>query len=235
MFRSREGAPTNCSSGRRPQLKRLLVHAFCATLVVLAGHLLVQSSEAGQDFGLGRVATQNEITGWDIDVRPDGQGLPAGRGTALEGEEVYLERCASCHGEFAEGAGRFPVLIGGEDSLASHDPVKTISSYWPYASTLFDYVYRAMPFGDAQSLTPDEVYAITAFLLNANDLMEEDQELNQDNFADVLLPNQEGFVDDDRPDTAVGEPCMSNCKENVEILFKAKRLDVTPTDEEASN
>jgi cytochrome c len=191
--------------------------------------------EAGQDFALGRAATAEEIAGWDIDVRPDGQGLPVGRGTALAGEEVYLERCAICHGEFGEGAGRYPVLIGGEESLQSDDPVKTLGSYWPYATTLFDYIFRAMPFGEAQSLTPDEVYGITAFLLNANDLLDEDQELNQDNLAKIVLPNRDGFIDDTRPDTPFGAPCMKDCKETVEILFKAKRLDVTPTDEASAN
>ncbi len=204
-------------------------------LVAILMALLLGAAEAaaGSSLDLGRVPTPEEIAGWDIDVRPDGQGLPPGRGTALEGEEIYLERCAFCHGEFGEGAGRYPVLLGGEDSLTSEDPVKTVASYWPYTATLFDYIYRAMPFGEAQSLTPDEVYAITAFLLNLNDLIDADSELNQDNLADVTLPNQDGFIDDPRPDTPVGEPCMSNCKESVEVLFKAKPLEVTPEGEES--
>lgn len=187
------------------------------------------------DFGLGRAPTDAEVAAWDIDVRPDGQGLPAGEGTALDGEPVYLERCAVCHGEFAEGAGRYPVLMGGEDTLKSEDPVKTIGSYWPYTATLFDYIYRAMPFGDAQSLTADETYAVTAYILYLNDLIEEDEAVNQENLAAIELPNHAGFIDDNRPHLSTGKACMVNCKENVEIKFKAKRLDVTPTDEDTED
>jgi hypothetical protein len=233
MFRSPEAASRTRNRRRcRGLLRRL---TWCLALALAAGLAGPAPSEAGQDFGLGRAATPEEIAGWDIDVRPDGQGLPVGRGTALGGEVVYLERCAFCHGEFGEGAGRNPVLIGGEESLGSDNPVKTLGSYWPYATTLFDYIYRAMPFGEAQSLTPDEVYGITAFLLGANDLLEEGRELNQDNLAKIVLPNRDGFIDDARPDTPVGEPCMKDCKETVQILFKAKRLDVTPTDESSTN
>ena len=206
---------------------------LCLALALVAGLAGGSASAAGLDFGLGRAPTAEEIAGWDIDIRPDGQGLPEGGGTAIEGEEIYFERCAHCHGEFGEGAGRYPVLLGGEDSLKSEDPVKTVASYWPYTATLYDYIYRAMPFGEAQTLTPDEVYAITAFLLNLNDLVDEDTELNQDNLADIVLPNSAGFIDDPRPDSPSGDPCMSNCKESVEVLFKAKILDVTPEGEES--
>ena len=98
-------------------------------------------------------AKPEEIAGWDIDVRPDGQGLPPGKGTVKEGETLYMERCAACHGEFGESAGRWPILAGGAGTLASHDPVKSVGSYWPYASTVMDYIRRSMPFGNAQSLT----------------------------------------------------------------------------------
>lgn len=201
---------------------------FAAVVAVALG-LAAGSASAGGDYGLGRPATTEEIAGWDIDVRPDGQGLPEGHGSALEGEEVYLERCAACHGEFGEGAGRYPVLMGGEDTLKSQDPVKTIGSYWPYATTLYDYIYRAMPFGEAQSLTPDEVYALTAYLLYMNDLVAEDDELDAGNLAAIEMPNRDRFVDDTRPDTKLGEPCMIGCKESVEVLFRAKPLQVTPT------
>ncbi len=197
-------------------------------LSVLVGPLAVGAVRAGPDYGLGRSPTPEEIAGWDIDVRPDGQGLPPGRGNAVEGEEIYLERCAHCHGEFGEGAGRFPVLMGGEDSLKSDDPVKTVGSYWPYATIIYDYVYRAMPFGEAQSLTPDETYALTAFLLYLNDLVEEDFEVNQDNLAGIEMPNREGFSTDPRPDTPAKEPCMLDCKDAVEVVSQAKPLDVTP-------
>ena len=147
-------------------------------------------------------ATPEEIAGWDIDVRPDGQGLPPGKGTVKEGEAIYMEQCAACHGEFGESAGRWPILSGGNGTLASHDPVKSIGSYWPYASTVIDYIRRSMPFGNAQSLTNDELYAITAYVLYLNDIVkDEDFELNDKNFKTIKLPNQANFYDDDRETT----------------------------------
>jgi cytochrome c len=202
--------------------------------LVLAGFVRVADLPAGQDLELGRLATPEEIAAWDIDIRPDGTGLPVGSGNASAGEEIYMERCAFCHGEFGEGAGRFPVLMGGEDTLKSEDPVKTLGSYWPYTTTIYDYVYRAMPFGEAQSLSPDEVYALTAFLLFLNDVIDEETELNQDNLAVIELPNRIGFSEDPRPDTFVGEPCRENCKEEVKITSKAKPLAVTPEGDDDS-
>ena len=179
----------------------------------------------------GAVLTE-QIAGWDIDVRPDGQGLPVGQGTAAEGEPIYLERCAACHGEFGEAFGRYPVLMGGEDSLVTQDPVKTVGSYWPYAATVWDYIHRAMPFGEAQSLTVDETYAVTAYLLYLNNLVEEEELLDQDSLPAIVMPNQAGFLlPDPRPDTPVGEPCMTDCKAEVEITHRAAILDVTPTGE----
>ena len=130
---------------------------------------------AAESLGLGRSATEAEIAAWDIDVRPDGAGLPEGQGTAIDGEEIYNDRCATCHGVFGEGEGRWPILVGGFDTLTEDRPVKTIGSYWPFASTVWDYVHRAMPFGDAQSLSNDEVYAITAYLLYMNDVIEDEE------------------------------------------------------------
>ena len=127
---------------------------------------------------LWQIATKEEVAGWDIDVRPDGLGAPIGSGTAFSGEEIYAEVCAACHGDFGEGADRWPPLVGGEGSLASHDPEKTTGSYWPYASTIYDYIYRSMPFGEAQSLTFDETYHIVAYLLYMSDIINEDSELN---------------------------------------------------------
>ena len=174
------------------------------------------------------------IAAWDIDIRPDGTGLPEGRGTVAEGEEVFSERCAVCHGDFGEGVGRWPVLAGGQDTLTKDRPNKTIGSYWPYLSTVWDYVHRAMPFGDAQSLSSDEVYAITAYLLYLNDVVTDDEfELSHENFTSVRMPNEANFFDDPRPDIpllADGEPCMENCKAEVKITMRAAVLDVTPED-----
>ncbi len=129
----------------------------------------------------------------------DGQGLPPGKGTVKDGEPLYVERCAACHGEFGESAGRWPILAGGNGTLASHEPVKSVGSYWPYASTVLDYIRRAMPFGAAQSLSNDELYAITAYVLYLNDVIKDfNFELSDKNFATIRLPNERNFVDDDR-------------------------------------
>ena len=196
--------------------------------------LLVTPSFA-ETLGLGRAATPEEIAAWDIDVRPDGQGLPDGQGTALEGEEIFTDQCAYCHGDFGEGVDRWPQLVGGFDTLTKDRPVKTVGSYWPYASTIFDYVHRAMPFGYAQSLSDDEVYALTAYLLYMNDVIEDDEfVLSKDSFGEIEMPNVDGFTEDTRPDTAtlsMGEPCMKDCTEApVKVIMRAMVLDVTPDD-----
>jgi mono/diheme cytochrome c family protein len=190
-------------------------------------------SDSAHRLGLGREATKDEIAGWDIDVRPDGQGLPPGKGTVKAGEAIFNTQCASCHGEFGESAGRWPVLAGGAGTLKSDNPVKSVSSYWPYASTLFDYIRRAMPFGNAQSLSNDELYAVTAFVLYLNDVVtDESFELNRENFTSIKLTNEPNFVDDDRT-TDEREfwkaPCMTKCGEGAaKITGTARVLDVTP-------
>lgn len=206
---------------------------FPKALLAVAG-CLAASIAIAEPLGIGRAALPQEIAAWDIDVRPDGQGLPAGAGSVAEGEEIFTEKCAGCHGDFAEGLDRWPELAGGFGSLNSVNPVKTIGSYWPYASTVFDYIKRAMPFGDARSLSDDEVYALTAFLFHMNDLVDADFVLSKENFTSIALPNAGNFIDDPRPDTdtlASTEPCMSDCKASVEITMRAAVLDVTPTDE----
>lgn len=189
---------------------------------------------APKHLGIGRVATPEEIAGWDIDIRPDGQGLPVGKGTVKQGEPLYLERCAACHGEFGESAGRWPILMGGAGTLASPDPVKSIGSYWPYASTVMDYIRRSMPFGNAQSLTNDELYAITAYVLYLNDLIKDENfELNEKTFTSIKLPNEPNFIEDDR-ELAEKEfwreaPCMTNCAPGeAKVVGRARAIDVTP-------
>ena len=208
-------------------MSKFLPRAVLAVGLLATGVVTAQADE----LKLGRPATAEETAAWDIDVRPDGKGLPDGQGDVTTGEQVFAERCASCHGDFAEGVDRWPVLAGGFQTLRSDRPVKTIGSYWPYLSTVWDYVNRAMPFGDAQSLTPDEVYAITAYLLYANDLVDDEFVLSKGNFTEVRLPNESNFIEDARPDTPMlsdGEPCMSNCKTNVTVTMRARVLDVTP-------
>ncbi|EJW10466.1 Sulfite dehydrogenase cytochrome subunit SoxD [Rhodovulum sp. PH10] len=195
------------------------------------------AAEAGRvHYGFGREAKPEEIAGWDIDVRPDGQGLPVGRGTARKGEELFIAQCSACHGEFGESTGRWPVLAGGAGTLASHDPVKTIGSYWPYASTVFDYVRRAMPFGNAQSLSNDDVYSIVAYLLYLNDvLLDQDAVLSNESFPKVKLANEDNFIDDDREVSEKSfwkaDPCMTNCAAGApKVTGRARAIDVTPED-----
>ena len=196
----------------------------------------ISSFSETRKFNIGKIATKLEVAGWDIDIRPDGLGAPKGSGDALSGEEVYAERCASCHGDFGEGIDRWPELVGGSGTLSSHDPVKTTGSYWPYASTIYDYVYRSMPFGEAQSLTYDETYKIVAYLLNMNDIIDEDFILSNENIGKIKMPNRNGFLlPDPRPDVKNlnGNPCMKNCNTPTKIIGKARDIDVTPEDEKS--
>ncbi|MDO9638040.1 MAG: c-type cytochrome [Pseudotabrizicola sp.] len=187
--------------------------------------------------GLGRTALTEEISAWDVTVLPDGTGLPVGSGDVETGDEVFAANCASCHGDFAEGLDSWPVLAGGDNSLTDPRPVKTVGSYWPYLSTVFDYVHRSMPFGGAQTLTPDDTYAITAFLLYSNGIVEDDFVLTHENFTSIVMPNVDGFYEDDRPQTEyplfTGAPCMENCLPAApQVTKRAIDLKVTPTGED---
>ena len=198
-------------------------------LTSLSGVSLLEASDRA--FNLGSIATSQQVKGWDIDVRPDGLGAPIGSGTAFDGEEVFAQQCASCHGDFGEGVDRWPELVGGEGTLNTHDPLKTTGSYWPYASTMFDYIYRAMPFGASQSLSFDETYQIVAYLLYMNDIIDEDFVLSYQNIGSIKMPNQEGFLlPDPRPDVSIvdGNPCMKNCNVPFKVIGKAIDIDVTP-------
>jgi S-disulfanyl-L-cysteine oxidoreductase SoxD len=189
---------------------------------------------AAKHLGIGREAKPNEIAGWDIDIRPDGQGLPPGKGTVKQGEEIYMQQCAACHGEFGESAGRWPILMGGSGTLTSQNPVKSVGSYWPYASTVMDYIRRAMPFGNAQSLTNDQLYAVTAYVFYLNDLIKDEKfELNAKTFKTIKLPNEKNFYNDDRETAEKAfwkkQPCMSDCLPGkAKITGRAQTLDVTP-------
>jgi cytochrome c len=159
------------------------------------------STNEDELFGFGAEATEEEIAGWNIDIAPDGTGLPAGSGTVEQGKELYAKLGAACHGANGEGTDAAPALVGGEGSLASDSPTKTVGSYWPYATTLYDYIYRSMPANAPQSLTPDEVYAIVAFLLNANGIIPDDAVMDQDTLPQVVMPNHAGFTSPDpRPE-----------------------------------
>lgn len=188
-------------------------------------------------FKLGRIALKEEVAAWDIDIRPDGKGLPKGKGTVAQGEGIYTEACAVCHGDFGEGIDRWPVLAGGKGTLEEERPEKTIGSYWPYLSTVYDYIRRAMPFGNARSLSDDEVYALTAYVLYLNDIVDDEEfELSSENFKEIRLPNEANFIADGRSQEAhyakQAEPCMTDCKpEPAKLLMRARVLDVTPDTE----
>jgi cytochrome c len=200
---------------------------------VVAGFVMALSGTAvaaERPFNLGTLATAEQIAGWDIDIRPDGKGAPIGSGTAADGEEVYAERCGGCHGDFGEGIDRWPILAGGLGSLVTDDPVKTVGSYWPYASTVYDYVYRAMPFGEAQSLTHDETYQVVAYILYMSDVIDDEFVLSNETIGSVKMPNQNGFMlPDPRPDGQLASaPCMQNCEVPTNIIGRARIIDVTP-------
>jgi cytochrome c len=143
---------------------------------------------------LGRNATEAEVSAIDISIPPSGAGLPAGSGTAKEGATVYAEKCAACHGEGGKGkpADR---LVGGLGSLASGQPVKTVNSYWPYATTLFDYIRRAMPYNAPMSLANSEVYAVTAYILAQDKIIGSEERIDAATLPKVKMPNRDGFVD----------------------------------------
>lgn len=159
------------------------------------------SSNSPHTFGFGETATKEMIAGWDIDIASNGVGLPEGSGSVEQGRALFAKLGAPCHGANGEGTDAAPALVGGQGTLATDAPKKTIGSYWPYATTLFDYIHRAMPATAPQSLQPDEVYALCAFLLNANGIIPDDAIMDQDSLPKVIMPNRDGFTSPDpRPD-----------------------------------
>lgn len=164
---------------------------LAATLAVL---LVMALPARAQSPGLGRLATPEEIAAWDISIGPDGVGLPLGSGTALQGAVVFAAKCAGCHGE--TGAGKpNDQLVGGIGSLGGEQPaVKTVGSFWPYATTIFDYVRRAMPLGASKSLSAEEAYAVTAYLLRLNGIIGEKDVLDAATLPKVRMPNRDGFI-----------------------------------------
>lgn len=159
----------------------------------LAAAFSVALAASAAEFG--HPATPDEIKLWDIDIRPDGVGLPPGSGSVAHGRQVYDENCAACHGDHGQG-GLGDRLVGGQGSLASDHPVKTIGSFWPYATTLFDYVRRAMPYPAPQTLSDDDTYAVVAYLLNLNGIVAADATIDASTLPAIQMPNRNGFVPD---------------------------------------
>lgn len=212
-------------SNSRERKMRLVAVTFVGAVAALPA----SAAEPGH-YGYGSPATPEQIAGWNIDVRPDGAGLPPGHGSVSQGEEVFQQQCVMCHGTFGEGEGRYPKLAGGEGTLKADRPEPTVGSYWPFATTLYDYIDRAMPFQAPHSLTPDEVYALTAYVLNLNNIVPPDFVADRDSLPKVRMPNHDNFTwQDPRPDTA-NEPCMEKCRDpkDVKIASSAEGGTLTP-------
>lgn len=180
------------------------IAAYAVAVIVCASSAQAQSS-----YGIGRPATPAEIAGWNIDIDRDGHNLPAGSGTVSHGHEVFDQQCAACHGAKGEG-GVGDRLAGGQGTLGTPKPVRTVGSYWPYATTLFDYIRRAMPQNAPQSLSNDDVYAVSAYILNLNGLLPADATLDARALSAIKMPNRGMFVGDPRPDVKNRE-CMTGC------------------------
>jgi hypothetical protein len=172
-------------------------------LAICLGAGTVSLSGQGEQLHLGHAPSRAELRRWNITVLPDGAGLPAGSGTAGEGERIYKDKCSGCHGDRGQGIDQLgPRLVGGFGTLKSDNPILTVGSYWPYATTVWDYVHRAMPYGRPGSLTAHETYALTAFLLYLNGIVKRNAVMNRVTLPKVRMPNRRGFVPDARPDVS---------------------------------
>ncbi len=185
-------------------MRKLLIAPVLAALLSFLGR-----AEAQSPYGIGRAATPAEIAGWNIDIGRDGRGLPPGSGTVSQGREVFAQQCAACHGDKGQG-GVGDKLVGGQGTLGTANPVRTVGSYWPYAPTLFDYIRRAMPQNAPQSLSSDDVYAVSAYILNLNGVLPDDAKLDAKTLAAVRMPNRDHFTGDPRPDVK-NPACMGGC------------------------
>ena len=178
-------------------------------LLTLAAAASPAYAETQNHYGIGRSATDAEIAGWNIDIGRNGENLPPGSGTVSHGREVFAQQCAACHGEKGEG-GVGDRLVGGQGTVATPKPIKTVGSYWPYAPTLFDYIRRAMPQSAPQSLSNEDVYAVSAYILNMNGLLPADATLDARTLSAIKMPNRNMFTGDPRPDVK-NPACKRGC------------------------
>lgn len=183
--------------------------AAVAAAVFLSG---AQAGEPRPDVSYGKPISEAELAAWDIDIRtPDGKGLPGGKGSVAQGKEVFEAKCASCHGDDAKGGAMYGTMVGGIGSFTTNTRVLTPGSIYPYAPILFDYIRRAMPMNEPQSLSNDEVYAVSAYLLHLNGLVPADAVVDARSLTALKMPNRDGFIVDDRPDVKATR-CMKDCK-----------------------
>ena len=181
-------------------------------------------------YGIGTAPTTQQIAGWTIAVPPDGANLPPGSGTVAAGEKLFSTDCAMCHGGFGEGAHGYPALAGGVGSLAGSEPQKTVGSYWPYATTLWDYINRAMPFYAPHTLKPDQVYALTAYILNLNGIVKGKFVADAQSVPRVKMPNRDSFNWKDPRPVTHNTACMKDCVPagSVKITSSAAKMGLTP-------
>lgn len=184
-------------------------HERLIVALVLLGLASAESAQAQSSYGIGRPATPTEIAGWNIDIDRHGDNLPPGSGSVSQGRKIFNEQCAACHGAKGEG-GVGDKLAGGQGTLATPEPIRTVGSYWPYAPTLFDYIHRAMPQNAPQSLSNQDVYAVAAYILNLNGLLPADATLDARTLSAIKMPNRNGFVGDLRPDVT-NPVCATGC------------------------
>ncbi|WNJ98931.1 cytochrome c [Thalassospiraceae bacterium LMO-JJ14] len=170
-----------------------------------------EAGEARYD-GIGAAASADLIRAWNIDVAPNGAGAPPGSGNVSNGEAVYFEKCAHCHGDFGEGVGNMPKLISGSGTLLDDRPIRTVGNYWPFATTLFDYIKRTMPMQAPQSLADEDVYSVTSYVLYINNIVPKDFILNQTSITGIEMPNVDGFYMDNRKTKeSYADSCMHDC------------------------
>src|SRR5271155_1402632 len=187
----------------------MLSHELRIVALVVSALACATAVQAQSLYGIGRIATPAEIAGWNIDIDRYGDNLPPGSGSVSHGREVFDQQCTACHGAKGEG-GIGDQLVGGQGTLATPKPVRTVGSYWPYAPTLFDYIRRAMPQNAPQSLSNDDVYAVSAYILHLNGLLPADAVLDARALSTIKMPNRGMFTGDPRPDVK-NPACVTGC------------------------
>jgi cytochrome c len=193
-------------------IHRLRLVATLGTLLAAAGASPVAAQMP--TYGVGRAPTAEEVKAWDLTIPPDGRGLPPGNGTAALGKRIFAERCASCHGDKGEDP-KYRLLSGGRGTLTAAEPVQTIGSFWQYATTLWGYINRSQPYDEPGSLTADQVYAVTAYLLHVNGIIGEQDVLDARSLPQIRMPNRNGFVPDARPDVGKAAKARPRSPERV--------------------
>jgi mono/diheme cytochrome c family protein len=192
-------------------LRKLAMGALGA-VIVTALSIGAADSQSGPKPRYGKPISEADLALWDIDIRTsDGKGLPAGKGSVAEGKAIYDQQCVACHGENAKGGPMYGTMVGGIGSFKTNTRVLTPGSMYPYAPILFDYIRRTMPMTAPQSLTNDQVYALSAYILNLNGLVPDNAVMDAESLKKIVMPNRDGFVVDNRPDTKA-KRCMKNCQ-----------------------